>query len=463
MWSKMYARCPSDPLNRAMSGFLGRWMPMLYRQHKSMMPFLMSSAKGDALDTMWSPAWCTVSLMCSMNASGCGSWRIPFFDVYVLPIERIKDLCDVSTNSDEHLILDLRRCQVRWNHSSVGWLSLHDVDWRRWCPSARTNHGSCQRCTAPQSRYMILPDGQIPICLLIGATMSGQLRPWWADALKDAARAFEGLLRGFWWGLPDWPRWWWPLPRPAAWWTLEDGHVFLQKMKAKMLSLSDGDLDVTQRSAARTIDGELHQIDALRQRWCLVGIQWQVHWCPFRWSQWCHVHWGRWSSRCRFSDDAATWLRTKLIEFGRLMQLKHWCPKRPKMSRNKAEKYSYTGCTWYTQGYSTMYMWYFMMMPWSCTSLRSLSSRCDTRRLPLCVCVCMFVFHGDGHQTAVCEFVMFVLHTYWWYSCLFWWCCLLFVGVGWYQHRREANEELLLLCTWSGCLPNCPLMVPCVC
>ena len=41
---------------------------------------------------------------------------------------------------------------------------------------------------------------------------------------------------------------------------------FLQKMKAKMLSLSDGDLDVTQRSAARAIDGELHQIDALWQR-----------------------------------------------------------------------------------------------------------------------------------------------------------------------------------------------------
>ena len=34
----------------------GRWMPMFYRQHKSMMPFLMSAAKGDALDTMWSPA-----------------------------------------------------------------------------------------------------------------------------------------------------------------------------------------------------------------------------------------------------------------------------------------------------------------------------------------------------------------------------------------------------------------------
>lgn len=41
---------------------------------------------------------------------------------------------------------------------------------------------------------------------------------------------------------------------------------FLQKMKAQMLSLSDGDLDVTQRSAARAIDGELHQIDALWQR-----------------------------------------------------------------------------------------------------------------------------------------------------------------------------------------------------
>ena len=150
------------------------------------------------------------------------------------------------------------------------------------------------------------------------------------------------------------------------------------------------------------------------------------------------------------------WLRTKLIEFGRLMQLKHWCPERPKMSRNKGGKYSYTGCTRYTQGDSTMYMWYFMMMPWSWTSWRSLSSRCDTRWLPLCVCVSMAM-------AIKLLFVMYVLHTYWWYSCLFWCCCLLFVSVGWYQRRREANVELLLLCTWSGCLPSCPLMVPCVC
>ena len=59
-----------------------------------------------------------------------------------------------------------------------------------------------------------------------------------------------------------------------------------------MLSLSDGNLDVTQRSAARTIDGELHmftEADGLRD----VAL----------------------------AMMRPKWLRTKLIEFGRLMQL----------------------------------------------------------------------------------------------------------------------------------------------
>ena len=99
-------------------------------------------------------------------------------DVLVLPVERIKDLCDVSTNSDEHLILDLRRCQVPdgTTHQLDGFRSMMSIEEGDALQLAQ-NHGSCQRCTAPQSRCMILPDVQIPICLLIGATMSGQLRP----------------------------------------------------------------------------------------------------------------------------------------------------------------------------------------------------------------------------------------------------------------------------------------------
>lgn len=46
------------------------------------------------------------------------------------PIERIKDLCDVSTNSDEHLILDLRRCQVPdgTTHQLDGFRSMMSIE-----------------------------------------------------------------------------------------------------------------------------------------------------------------------------------------------------------------------------------------------------------------------------------------------------------------------------------------------
>ena len=51
-------------------------------------------------------------------------------DVLVLPVERIKDLCDVSTNSDEHLILDLRRCQVPdgTTHQLDGFRSMMSIE-----------------------------------------------------------------------------------------------------------------------------------------------------------------------------------------------------------------------------------------------------------------------------------------------------------------------------------------------
>ena len=51
-------------------------------------------------------------------------------DVLVLPVERIKDLSDVCTNSDEHLILDLRRCQVPdgTTHQLDGFRSMMSIE-----------------------------------------------------------------------------------------------------------------------------------------------------------------------------------------------------------------------------------------------------------------------------------------------------------------------------------------------
>ena len=50
--------------------------------------------------------------------------------VLVLPVEHIKDLCDVYTNSDEHLILDLRRCQVPdgTTHQLDGFRSMMSIE-----------------------------------------------------------------------------------------------------------------------------------------------------------------------------------------------------------------------------------------------------------------------------------------------------------------------------------------------
>ena len=95
-------------------------------------------------------------------------------DVLVLPVERIKDLCDVPTNSDEHLILDLRRCQVPdgTTHQLDGFRSMMSIEEGDALQLAEI----MEVAKDPQSRCMILPDVQIPICL-IGATMSGQLRP----------------------------------------------------------------------------------------------------------------------------------------------------------------------------------------------------------------------------------------------------------------------------------------------